>query len=73
MNNNLLKLIAAAGLLILWLAALIAKHFYTDIDIGVFTATLMSMLTGLGVYHTTMADPTKPEDQSASPPAPPAV
>lgn len=73
MNNNTLKLIAAALLLILWMAAIAAKHFWPDIDISVFVATLMSLMTGLGVYHTTMADPGKEENQPVSPPVPPAV
>lgn len=34
-----------------WIAAIVGKHFWPDIDVGGISAAAQSVLTGLGVYH----------------------
>jgi hypothetical protein len=34
-----------------WLASLIAKHYYPDIDISAFTTAISAALGGMGAIH----------------------
>ncbi len=40
----------------IWLAAVVAKHFWPDLDTGGIVAACSSALGGLGVYHVTTGD-----------------
>jgi hypothetical protein len=44
------KILAAALIGALWLGALVAKHFYADIEIGAFIAACVAALSGLGIH-----------------------
>ena len=34
-----------------WVAAIVGKHFWPDIDVGALIAAAQATLTGLGLYH----------------------
>ena len=36
---------------IVWIAAIVGKHFWPDLDVGGITSAAMATLSGLGVYH----------------------
>ena len=46
------KIVSASLAGIVWCAAIIAKHYWTDIDISGISAACSGVLSGLGVYHT---------------------
>lgn len=45
------KLIGGGVAGLIWIAAIVVKHFWTDIDIGGITTTCSSVVSGLGLYH----------------------
>jgi hypothetical protein len=44
------KIIVGALTGILWLAAVVAKHFFADIDIGLFVASCAGVIGALGIH-----------------------
>ncbi len=48
MNGKVIIGITAS---VIWLAAIVAKHFWDDIDISGIVAAAGSALSGIGVYH----------------------
>lgn len=52
------KIVSASLAGIIWCAAIVAKHFWADIDISGISAACSGVLSGLGVYHTMQAGKT---------------
>lgn len=47
----LAKLYVGTLAALIWIAALVGKHFWPDLDIGAIVTTCAGVLSGLGVYH----------------------
>jgi hypothetical protein len=45
------KLYVGTFAAVVWCAAVIAKHFWADIDVSQITLACSNVLTGLGAYH----------------------
>ena len=54
------KMIAAALIALFWLAAIVATHFWPDIDVAAFIAMCASSLAGLGVHAAFQSGAAKP-------------
>jgi hypothetical protein len=48
--TSLQKIVAGAIIGLLWLAAIVAKHFWTDIDTGAFQLACGAALSALGIH-----------------------
>lgn len=51
MNNSQLKFLAAVLLFLAWAGAIVAKHFWPDLETSGFVTAVTSTLAGLGIYH----------------------
>ena len=67
MNTKILIGLVAT---LVWVLAIVAKHFWPDIDIGGIVTAAGSALSGLGVYHVTTKDA---KDDNASVLLPPST
>jgi len=63
--SNRAKILIGLVAVAVWVGALIAKHFWPDVDISGLVAAASSTLAGLGVYHVGTTGDDK------GPPAPP--
>jgi hypothetical protein len=51
--NATQRIAAGVATAVLWLAAIVAKHFYPDISIEGFTMACASALSALGIHSAT--------------------
>jgi hypothetical protein len=51
MNSSVLKMVSVGGLLVAWLASIIGKHFFPDLDTAALNGILIGMISGLSGYH----------------------
>ena len=56
------KILAGTIAGVIWLLAVISKHFWGDMDIGGITTACGSVISGLGVYHATTTRGSIPPD-----------
>lgn len=45
------KLFVGTFAAVVWCAAVVAKHFWPDVDVSQITLACSNVLTGLGAYH----------------------
>ncbi|MDB5965863.1 MAG: hypothetical protein JWQ72_2363 [Polaromonas sp.] len=65
-----LKILVGFVALSVWIGAIVARHFWPDVDVGQLLASAQLALVGLGVYHLSGAEvPARPPAPPAAPPA----
>lgn len=62
-----IKLFIGVFAALLWAAALVAKHFWPDIDIGAFVTTCISVIAGTGAFHAASSSDAPPSASSFPP------
>ena len=65
--NTWIKLAVGLMAVVVWVGAIIAKHFWPDVDVGALVAACQSALVGLGVYHIGGAGEDKPAEKPVTP------